>query len=1188
MKVKPGLVHLSDLQFGNKNRYKENSPEEIGKRLVDDLTTLTSRHEFAISGIIVTGDIAETASPREYEIATSFFKFLKNNLNLGHKDFIFVPGNHDINWSLCQAARLRAITYSESFEEPFFEKFEPFKKFYDEWFSNEELLFTKDLFSIHINDNSSSVILALNSCVKESEEDKDHYGFIGINQLKKAVDKLHRLSDRDMIKIIAFHHNYLCRSNLDNENLRDSDELSEIINNAGIDLILHGHRHIAGIEQIVNPLTQQKLTIIGAGSAGLDHDYLPDNPNQYGIILFEKDTHKKCKLIMRQFSAQTYGMEGKGKWVADTSVSEDGIVDFYLSNIQFANFAETSQSKETELNVIGRKNELKLLSELYNQIFISGPKFMLIEGDLGIGKTTLIAAFFEKHLGKVIKAEKRCSEASYNKNLESYLKPIRDITIELLQNINYNKDIFRKIEEVLKDAGLNNSNIKIITPHLLSNNKLNLDSEAQKSKIAIFQAYSDLLKCLAEKSPTLILIDDIQWADSDTLDFLHFLCENFEKENLPILITLNFRPEGRIYNSALRKFLALLLRHTHDLVYYHLLPPLSDDELVEIILGIDNNLKKHANKIAQKANGNAFIAIELAKHLLIQNNFDEELLNSEDIPSSLKRIFENRLIQLKEYTGGNEYAELLFLIHALENKTSFNELESLVSNKIKINFNIFISELIDLGLIQEKKQEQNILQLANRLIEEIVPDCVPKEFPIQTNIIYKNICEAIENGIITGKSISFQANSYYKSGNYYKATEKYIECAQEYINVGNSTQSLNYLSYAKNSIQKIKDPNEFVSLKPKINLLKAKCFDHTNNYEKADEQIDNILEETEIESNLNREAYLLKGLIYTRKGQWKSAQNIFKELEKNDYKDNISCYSKLYNAISEYTNCIDINNAIDKLKKILSADNIILGKELRVKALTHLSIFSLEINSVNKAKHYLLLTQREMRNFSNVIDKELLKNTEASIYLIQSDIEGALETYLNSYKNLMKLGYKFGAATAMLNAGMCTYLTDNINLGIDRCRNAEELFTELALDHGAAQALLGVALGYLLLKDWNEAYETTEIAVDIMEIAHVKDIRDIATANIIYGASKLAQDELMEAQTHFKNAKHLLETSKEAGRLKFINEIIMQTTIIETEEHDRNYQSFIKTPYLNIDYSSNKIQNQKKSLKIPIRMKPIA
>ena len=71
-----------------------------GRDMVNARDTLAPGVPFA--AVVVTGDVAETARPREYEDAAAFLGALAQEIELAPRRFVFCPGNHDVSWDNCQ------------------------------------------------------------------------------------------------------------------------------------------------------------------------------------------------------------------------------------------------------------------------------------------------------------------------------------------------------------------------------------------------------------------------------------------------------------------------------------------------------------------------------------------------------------------------------------------------------------------------------------------------------------------------------------------------------------------------------------------------------------------------------------------------------------------------------------------------------------------------------------------------------------------------------------------------------------------------------------------------------------------------------------------------------------------------------------------------------------------------------
>lgn len=325
------ILHLSDLQFGRNHRYPdgEGSLNSLYAKLAEDLDELAEKRDLRPTAIVVTGDVAEWSLVEEYKAAAEFLDRLATHLKIARERVVIVPGNHDINRKLCQGARLMAEGSSRPFEEPYFAKFRNFQQFFNAFYAGTDVLFDEDhLFHVYAFPEEQVLIVGFNSCIRESERDLDHYGWIGVEQVRRAVQRCDELDpSRTWLRIGALHHNFLGASNLDNENLRDRDAIFPNLRKGRIRLLLHGHRHISGAH-LYGQGAGPPLTIAAAGSAGLDQQTLPDMPNQYQIVEIRK--RNAVALVMRQYSAKSFGLTGEGKWTADPSVDESGVVALAL------------------------------------------------------------------------------------------------------------------------------------------------------------------------------------------------------------------------------------------------------------------------------------------------------------------------------------------------------------------------------------------------------------------------------------------------------------------------------------------------------------------------------------------------------------------------------------------------------------------------------------------------------------------------------------------------------------------------------------------------------------------------------------------------------------------------------------------------------------------------------------------
>ena len=77
----------------------------------------------------------------------------------------------------------------------------------------------------------------------------------------------------------------------------------------------------------------------------------------------------------------------------------------------------------------------------------------------------------------------------------------------------------------------------------------------------LFEAFLGLLERLAEPPPTVLVIEDLHWADRSTLDLLTFLVRNLRAA---LLVILTYRTDDDLHRRhPVRPFLAELDRSEH-------------------------------------------------------------------------------------------------------------------------------------------------------------------------------------------------------------------------------------------------------------------------------------------------------------------------------------------------------------------------------------------------------------------------------------------------------------------------------------------------------------------------------------------------------------------------------------------------------------------------------------------------
>lgn len=432
----PVILHLSDLHFGNSNRYQ--SAEAYQTFLRRTIESLDSFKERGVEPniIVITGDLTEHGLEDEFKLAETFLEGLIKHKEIPKERIVIVPGNHDVNWDLCAAARLWAKGRGTEFKPPYFEKFENFEVFFNNFFAGS-YEFTPKLYQVYNYQQYGLIITGFNSCFMESE--KDHYGWIGLDQVQNICIECDKIASASkLLRIAVMHHNFKRLSEEDSENLRDADNIRPTLEKGGFRIIMHGHKHFQDLIGLRNLITNFEHVIISTGSTGLDRLPIEGVPSQYQLIKIEP---KKVTIIMLQYSTTVISDRGRGKWVIDSSQVEGGIVEIqldWLKNIDAFSipFKEPDKKEDitqararpqTEISIVLMgKIPHSLVKKVINKLnnIQSSFKYKFEDETIELGPRDLVSAYSYPIL------DKKAEQFSFTHKIPQYLICILDQPIQ--------------------------------------------------------------------------------------------------------------------------------------------------------------------------------------------------------------------------------------------------------------------------------------------------------------------------------------------------------------------------------------------------------------------------------------------------------------------------------------------------------------------------------------------------------------------------------------------------------------------------------------------------------------------------------------------------------------------------------------------------------------------------------------
>jgi DNA-binding SARP family transcriptional activator len=180
---------------------------------------------------------------------------------------------------------------------------------------------------------------------------------------------------------------------------------------------------------------------------------------------------------------------------------------------------------------LGRTAEFGTLIECYQRAYAGQPQLVLLQGESGIGKTRLATEFLG--WAQAQGADVLAGRALQTGRQLPY-QPLIDVLRLRLEQEHAPDDLLSdvwlaELSRLLPELRDRYPDLPVpSTDEALGHNRL-------------FEATARLVQIWAARRPLVLLLDDMQWADTATLDLVLYLSRSFAEQPAPVLLLLNLR-----------------------------------------------------------------------------------------------------------------------------------------------------------------------------------------------------------------------------------------------------------------------------------------------------------------------------------------------------------------------------------------------------------------------------------------------------------------------------------------------------------------------------------------------------------------------------------------------------------------------------------------------------------------------
>jgi DNA-binding winged helix-turn-helix (wHTH) protein/tetratricopeptide (TPR) repeat protein len=447
--------------------------------------------------------------------------------------------------------------------------------------------------------------------------------------------------------------------------------------------------------------------------------------------------------------------------------------------------------RATQRSMVGRERELALLLGGLDDAASGHGRLFLISGEPGVGKTRLAAEVTA--LAQANGMTLMIGHCSERDEAVAYL-PFVEILESCVDRAS-NPDALRRM------LGTQGSELAHLLPKLrtiLPELPLPLDLPPAQARRHLFSCVLDFAARIASERPTLMILEDLHWADDSTLSLLDHLTQRLS--DLQLMVIGTYRDAELDLTRGLANILEASLRGR--LATRVTLSVLPRDGVAAMLKSLSGKSPPASivSAIHAETEGNPFFVEELFRHLEEENRlydsagrFRSELkIGETEAPPSVRLIVMGRLKRLSEATR-------MLLATAAVIGRSFDFALLQASHAARADSLLeCIEEGERAGLIRSVAESRKArFEFSHELTRQAVLSGLSA---LRRERLHLNVADAIErvyspasgpkNNVSHDDHVAELAYHYAHGGNPDKAVEYCLRSAQKFAHLGSRTEAL--------------------------------------------------------------------------------------------------------------------------------------------------------------------------------------------------------------------------------------------------------------------------------------------------------------------------------------------------------------------------------------------------------------
>lgn len=779
---------------------------------------------------------------------------------------------------------------------------------------------------------------------------------------------------------------------------------------------------------------------------------------------------------------------------------EDPIVKT-LSRMEKEGVVDLSQRLVPEDVFVGRTEEMKLLREKLEEVKASGSTTIFISGEAGVGKTRLVSELKTHALGEGFDF----------------------LTGTCISDMG---DPYLPFKEAFKDHMLNGKKEEISRVAFIGamkgrriSNKRMFDAERE----ATFYETTDYIRDMAESSPMVVFLDDVQWMDRASAQILNYMTYKLGKA--PVLFICPYRPEDLSEEDPVHDIFQHMMTSYPNVVDIEL-SPLGEGATEEVIQGLlqtDEVPGQFVELIHKKTSGNPLFVKECIKHMVEEDSIDPDkgIFPKEDVvsvPDIIQQVIERRINRLD-----NDAKKVMEIGSVIGDVIDYSILVE-VSDVNTFDLLDHIDILFSTGLWEESPDEERIY-----FHHSITRDTVYRGLrDIKKRLLHKKIARCMEE-VYKGRIDDFYPNLAFHHHN----AEQYEEAFEYYIKAGEKAKELYAYEdaiemYEKALIltEKFGDGTEkMIDIREEL----SEIYQVLGEYDKGRDHLRSILEEDIAASKECRiyrklaRSWLLQGNLETALEKVEAGMSL---LEEGDgFEKELCKFLSLKGWINidfgEHDRAIELFKEQEGIAERLNDD------QLKGRANHDLGSVYYTQGKVDAAKEHLekaIDTWREIDERHNLVSS---LNNLGLVNMYKGRWDEAKGYFKENLENSKKMGDILGMSISYNNLGDIYRETGNFHEALEHFSKAREIQDKIGDRAGRAGSITNIAITHHLMGDLDKALKLQEESLKIFK--EVNNNYRVAWVLQVMADILIEKGELEKAKENLKKANELYRKMGEKG-----------------------------------------------------------